>query len=222
MAIGSHMNIHFHTNFEAKYRVYKNVFVNGGIAFNHLSNANLSEPNLGLNFGTLFAGISYTTGSPAARNHEEITPLEPGFEYAATFYAGMKHTRTFESFQYPAFSLSFDACRRTGHKFAFGGGADFFYDSSVEIQMLRLNKPYNPSDSYTSGLHATAEFVYNRFSLILQQGVFLGLTDKLNGRSVYNRSIARFRFSKHLFASATMKSYFVILDFPEIGIGYHW
>lgn len=222
VAVGSHFNIHFHSHFEVKYRVHGSLFANAGLAFNHFSNANLSEPNLGLNYATAFAGISYTTGKPADRNHEPVAPMDPHFEFAASVFGGMKHTRTFESFQYPAVSMSFDAARRIGHKFAWGIGADFFYDSSIEVQMERLNKPYRSTDSFTSGMHASAEFIYSHFSLILQQGVYIGLTDKLNGHSLYNRALLRYRLGKHWYASMSMKSYFVVLDFPEAGFGYHW
>ncbi len=134
----------------------------------------------------------------------------------------MKHTRTFESFQYPAVSISFEAKRRTHYKFAIGIGADFFYDASTEPQMKRLNKPYSSSNSFTSGIHISQEFIYDRVSFILQEGVYLGLTEKLNGYWMYNRAIARYKFSDHFFVNATMKTHLYILDFPEIGIGYYW
>lgn len=222
VAIGSHLNIHFQTQFSIRAQLHKNIWLNAGIGFNHISNANLSEPNVGSNFCTIYSGISYGIGKPNPRIAEPVGEYTPDHLYSVMICGGMKHTRTFESFQYPAFSISFDYRYRPKYKFAFGGGADFFYDSSTEVQMNRLGKAWKPEYAYTSGIHVSEEFIYDRFSLIVQEGVYLGLTEKLNGYWMYNRAILRYRFTKNMFVNFSMKSHLVILDFPELGIGYSW
>lgn len=222
VAIGSHLNIHFQAQMGMRLRITDRVYLNTGIAFNHISNANLSEPNVGLNYATIYTGISYAAGKMQGRNTEPVEKYEPDHAFSLMFCGGMKHTRTFESFQYPAVSLSFDYRYRPKHKFAFGGGIDFFYDSSTEVQMKRLQKEFKPVYAYTSGIHISQEFLYDRFSLILQEGIYIGLTEKLNGYVMYNRAILRYRFAEHFFINASMKSHLVILDFPELGIGYTW
>lgn len=222
LAIGSHFNIHYHADVIGQYKIGKRVYANAGIAFSHISNANLSEPNVGLNFFTMYAGLSYGVGKQKNHTAIKIAQFNPFYTYSILVNGGMKHTRTFESFQYPAVSISFEAKRRTHYKFAIGIGADFFYDASTEPQMKRLNKPYSPSNSFTSGIHISQEFIYDRVSFILQEGVYLGLTEKLNGYWMYNRAITRYKFSDHFFVNATLKTHLYILDFPEIGIGYYW
>jgi len=222
LAIGSHFNIHYHADVIAQWKISKKLYVNGGISFSHISNANLSEPNVGLNSSTAFIGMALGIGQRKEYVKKEVPTFTPYFTYEVLINGGMKHTRTFESFQYPAFSISFDAKRRARYKFAFGAGIDFFYDASIEPQMIRLNKPYSSSNSFTSGIHFAQEFVYDKVSLILQEGFYIGLTDKLNGYFMYNRAIARYKFSKHFFANFSLKSHLYILDFPEIGIGYYW
>lgn len=222
LAIGSHFNIHYHADVIAQYKITDRLFVNSGIAFSHISNANLSEPNVGLNFVTGYAGLAWAIGKQKQYTAIKIAPFEPLFTYEVLLNGGMKHTRTFESFQYPAVSISFDAKRRARYKFAFGVGVDFFYDASTEPQMKRLNKPYRSSDSFTSGIHLSQEFIYNKVSLIVQEGFYLGLTEKLNGYAMYNRAITRYKFSEHFFVNFSLKSHLYILDFPELGIGYYW
>lgn len=222
LAIGSNVNIHYHADLIAQYQVGKRLFLNTGIAFSHISNANLSEPNVGLNLCSVYAGVSYAFGASDSSGGDFNMHLDPYFTYEVMIAGGMKHTRTFESFQYPALSVSFDAKRRFGYKFALGVGADFFYDSSIEPQMTRLNMPYASSNSYTSGIHLAQEFIYDRFSFILQEGIYVGLTDKLFDHNMYNRAIARYKFTSHFFAGLSMKSHLFILDFPELGIGYYW
>ncbi len=222
LAIGSHFNIHYHADVIGKFRINKRLSAELGLSFSHISNANLSEPNVGLNFSTLTAGLAYGIGKQNEKTAIRIAEFQPFFTYEVLLNGGMKHTRTFESFQYPAVSLSFDAKRRLKYKFALGIGADVFYDASTEAQMNRLNKPYKPSNSFLTGIHLAQEFVYNRLSLIVQEGFYLGLTDKLNGYVMYNRAIVRYKFSEHFFANFSMKSHLYILDFPEIGLGYYW
>lgn len=222
VAIGSHFNIHFHTQFDARVRLFDKTWLNGGLSFNHISNANLSEPNVGLNFCTLYSGITYMPGKAVARNREAVPDFEKMHEFMAEVFVGMKHTRTFESFQYPAAAIGFDYLYRPHHRFAMGGGADFFYDSSTEPQMKRLNKPFQPSYAYTSGLHVFQEFIYNRFSLTIQEGLYLGLPEKLNGYAMYNRALARWRLTDHFFVNLSMKTHVVVLDFPELGAGFAW
>lgn len=222
VAIGSHLNLHFHTEFTLRAQLMKNTYLNAGIAFNHISNSNLSEPNVGSNFCSLYTGLSYAFGKNQKRISDPVGEYPREHSYSIMFCGGMKHTRTFESFQYPAFSLSFDYKFRKKYKFAFGGGADFFYDSSIEVQMKRLQKEFKPAYSFTSGIHISEEFIYDRFSLIVQEGVYIGMTEKLNGYWMYNRAIVRYRFAKHLFVNFSLKSHLVILDFPELGIGYTW
>lgn len=229
LAIGSHFNIHYHADVLAHFKLYKNVALNTGITFSHISNANLSEPNVGLNIASVFAGVDVGFGKYATRNTEKYPPFIDVYETGDKKYGweimlcgGMKHTRTFESFQYPAVALQAAWKHRSRYKFAWGAGVDFFYDSSVESQLVRKGKTFKPSYAYMSGVHVSQEFIYNRASFLLQEGVYLGLTEKLNGRSIYTRAICRYKFTNHLFANITMKSHLHILDFPEFGIGYYW
>lgn len=223
LAIATHLNIHYHADVLLKVNLSPRLTMNGGISFNHISNANLSEPNVGLNFANLTAGITYNFGRPVPlHSFDSLPAFQPITQYLVLVAGGLKHTRTFESFKYPAFAVSFDVRRRAFYKFAFGIGIDFFYDSSTEPQMIRQNREFKPQYAYTSGIHLSQEFIYDRFSLILHEGVYLGLTNQLNGYTFYNRAIARWHFTNHLFANISMKSHLYILDFPEIGVGYYW
>jgi hypothetical protein len=222
VAIGSHFNIHFHADLVTSFKVNDRNQLELGLSFAHVSNANLSEPNVGLNWSSLWLGYNFASGKKQAVVNESFDKLPAYFIHEIMLTGGMKHTRTFESFQYPAMSLSYEVKRRTGYKFAIGAGADVFYDASIEPQMNRLNKPYSGIDSWLTGIHFTQEFFYNKVSFIVQEGFYLGLTDKLNGYFMYNRAMIRYRFTDHLMVNASMKSHLYILDFPELGIGFFW
>jgi Lipid A 3-O-deacylase (PagL) len=222
LAIGSHFNIHYHADMITKYQISDRMRLNAGISFSHISNANLSEPNVGINIASLYAGLAWGTGKKTVRKTSEIAKYASHFTYEIMATGGMKHTRTYESFSYPALGLSFDVKRRNRYKFAWGAGIDLFYDSSIEVQMIRLNRTYKRAYDYQSGIHLTQEFIYDRVSFLLQEGLYLGLTEKLFGYSIYNRAMVRYKFSSHFFVNISLKTHLYILDFPELGFGFYW
>ncbi len=222
VTIGSHINIHYHADLLARFALTDRLSVNTGIAFNHISNANLAEPNVGLNFVTANVGMQYAYGKKVKVQRDKPERLNPFWTYELTLAGGLKHTRTFESFKYAAIAVGGTVKRRISHRFALGGGLDFFYDSSIEPQMEELNKPFKSQYAYMSGIHLSQEFIYNKVSFILQEGIYVGLMHRLNEYPMYNRAMVRYKFSKHFLMSVSMKSHIYILDFPELGIGYCW
>lgn len=222
IAIGSHLNIHFRTELMARLRFSPRNHLHLGIAFHHISNANLSEPNVGLNFASLGTGVWHAVGSKQPVTHQAVPRHKAHLSLEAMVSGGVKHTRTFESFRYATASTSLGMKFRWCHRFAVGTGADFFYDASVEDQMRRLGKPFLPHYAWMSGIHLAQEVIVGRTSFILQQGAYLGLLQRLNGYKFYNRFLARHHLTDHFFANLSLKSHLVMLDFPELGLGFDW
>jgi hypothetical protein len=222
LVIGSHLNIHYHADLLAEFCLTEKTAIVTGIAFSHISNANLSEPNIGINLAALQLGMRFSQGKKQAVIHSEIPSFTKERRFEIMIAGGMKHTRTFESFSYPALGISADHKWQKRHKFSWGIGIDFFYDSSIEPQMKRLARTFEPIDAFSSGIHLAQEFVYNQISLIVQEGIYIGLKEKLNGYWMYNRAMIRYHFCDHYFVNVSMKSHLYILDFPEIGFGYYW
>jgi hypothetical protein len=223
IAIGSKLNIYFNFDFGYKVLVYKNIYFTNGLSFHHYSNGNLEEPNLGLNYLTVYAGTYFLIGRPSERKICEIPEFHRSNEYFAVYSVGFKHTRALSTKKYFTTSVSIEAKRKLAHKFHLGIGADLFYDSSTKIEMEALNKTnFRNQDRYQSGLHVSEEFVYNKFSLAVQEGVYLLLRDKVNNSFMYNRAIARYKVFNHFMVSFSMKSRLQILDYPELGFGVYW
>ena len=57
IAVSTHYNIWFNAELSAYYHINQNISFTTGIAFSHISNANMSQPNFGLNNLTFFSGI---------------------------------------------------------------------------------------------------------------------------------------------------------------------
>ncbi|MCF6365816.1 MAG: acyloxyacyl hydrolase [Bacteroidales bacterium] len=223
IAVGSHFNIWLNTELTASYLIYKNISLTAGTVFNHLSNANLEEPNIGLNLWDFMLGIDAQIGKSTEKNVEPVPVFKDKNQFAFILAGANKHTRRFAEKTYFAASLSFEYKRILGHKVSLGSGADLFYDSSVPDEMFK-EEITNIKDlyKYKTGIHFSQELLIGKLSLGIQEGFYILLTDKLNHHKMYNRGIIRYKISDHFFVNMAMKSNIVVLDVMEIGLGYYW
>jgi len=220
VAVGSKVNIHFNFGIGAKYALSDKLSLNTGLSFNHFSNGNTSEPNLGINYLTSYGGISYSLGEKSEKQTHEIEAHVKENTIVLFGSVGGKHSRAFNSIYFLTSSFSFEYNRSFSRKFHFGIGSDLFYDSSIESSLKNNSKAYNNSDSFQTGIHLSQTIVYNKISLSIQEGVYILLTEQINNYPVYNRGIIQFQVTDNLLIRLSMKSHLHILDFPEIGLGY--
>ena len=219
VAVGSHLNTHFNSRFGVGYSLTNKCEINLGLVFNHFSNANLREPNLGINTVSVFGGVNYLLGQSTKKQKNEIGPHVKS-NYTEVFLSfGGKHTRALSSKKYLTSSLSLEFNRASFRFFHIGYGLDIFYDSSIEDQLISIDEDYKNAYSFQTGIHIAPTFIYNRLNLIIQQGVYLGLTERIENYTFYNRGIIKYWINERMSVRVAMKSHLHILDFPEIGIG---
>ncbi len=222
IAVGSHINIHFNARLGVKYTIDRLNF-HTGISFDHFSNANMREPNLGINYVTGFAGIGFRMGNDLALQHNTLMPLQRKHYFEIIYSFGGKHTRAFQEKFFITSSFTAEYKYELFRVFRAGLGADIFYDSSTKTEMSVDNtENYKNKYDYRTGIHLSQEVFYNRFSIIIQEGIYMFFTDKVENNIMYNRGILRYTIAKHILVSIAMKSHLHILDFPEIGLGYRW
>ena len=222
VAVGSRLNIHFNYKIGTSIRLSEKIDLNSGLSFSHYSNANMSEPNLGVNFLTFYLGSNYLIGKQNIAERRTLKEHQPVNEFAFIYAAGGKHTRALQSTIYFTSSISAEYKRHISRKIRLGAGLDLFYDSSTETEMSAPGKePYKPIDDFRTGIHLSQEIAYGPFSFILQEGLYVGLTNKVNtSKIMYNRGIVRYKFNDRFLVHITMKSHLHILDYPEVGFGY--
>jgi hypothetical protein len=220
---GSHINLHFTMRSGVKLGISNKVALIGGLSFDHFSNGNTFEPNLGLNTFAAFAGLNYTVETEKAREFPEIPALNKAWTQNISIRFGGKRARALVDEYFNTFSATYSVSRNYKHWFHLGAGIDAFYDASTRAEMEAAQSgPYLPRYDFQSGLHVEQTFVYNAFSFTLQEGFYLGLKYKVKNRPIYTRGFLKYTFSKHLAVSFAMKSHFHILDFPELGFDYKW
>ncbi|MBM3424402.1 MAG: acyloxyacyl hydrolase [Bacteroidetes bacterium] len=223
ISIGSHLNMHFDYQLGLKLPLTTSVNAEMGLRFAHFSNANMAEPNLGLNMFYVHAGLAKRLGQQDAFIRSEIPRYKRSHEFAFIYAAGGKHTRALQSTLYFTSSFSAEYKYKAFYKLFFGGGMDIFYDSSTEAELtLKPNSVFKPLDKISTGVHLSQEIAYGNFSFILQEGWYLGLQNPLHSSKMYNRGIIRWRCTPNLLVHLTMKSHLHILDYPELGFGYYF
>ena len=223
IAVGSKLNMHFNLRLEVKIQVLKRYQLHTGLSFDHFSNANMQEPNIGINYITSYAGIGFLVGNSSHPQVHELTPHRKDHGLELIYSFGAKHTRAFQSTTFFTSSGTVEFKWDLFRVFHVGVGADLFYDSSTETEMQALHRTgFKDYYDFRTGLHLSQEFVYNRVSLIVQEGIYLFLTDRVNNKIMYNRGIVRYKISDHWFVGISMKSHLHILDYPELGLGYRF
>lgn len=225
VAVGSHVNAHFNVKFGVNFPLNKKVKALAGISFDHFSNSNSKDPNLGLNYVTAFAGLGYRPGNTTAQEFRELTPYQRDHHFEFIYSIGGKHPKGPDPRTYFTSSATFEFKWAPLRAIHFGIGADMFYDTSTKTEILSFYKSeldYKKIYDFRSGIHISQEFIYSRLSLILQEGIYLMLTDHVSHRVMYNRGIVRFRASDRIFVQVAMKSHLNILDYPEFGLGLKW
>ena len=223
VSVGSHINIHFNFKLGARWKLNDKFSINSGLSFTHYSNANMAEPNLGLNLVNVYTGVNYAIRPVQEFIQNEIPKHETKHEFAFIYAAGGKHTRALQSTVYFTSSLSAEYKYQWKRKFRFGCGLDLSYDSATETEMSAPGKnEYKPIYDYRTGIHLSQELVYDRFSFILQEGFYIGLIDRVDNSFMYNRAMLRWKLNKNWLVNISMRSHLHILDYPELGIGYYF
>lgn len=221
VAIGSHINAHLNVQLLGTYQLTERMELMAGIAFDHLSNANLQEPNLGINSASLRVGAAMQMGEnhPRTESTQPNVPKKDRFAILPSF--GGKHARALDDQFYFVASFTADYHFLVRKRFFLAAGADFFYDSSTPSEM-GPDKTFHQRNYFETGFHLSEALRYKHFVFALQEGVYVGLTEPVYGHVFYSRAFVEYHFPKHFFVRLAMKSHLHILEYPEFGVGFKW
>lgn len=219
VAVGSRLNVHFSTRLGTEIKLSEKFNFNAGLSFDHFSNANTSEPNLGINYLTGFSGISYRIGKSTDTKLRDIEPFDKPKRLDIYMSIGGKHPRSLSSKYFLASSMTLEYKKSINRIIKLGIGTDLFFDSSVRSQLKDFNRNFKSHYSFQTGIHFSQSFTYNRFSIELQEGIYLGLREMVDHYPIYNRGIVKYQVTNKYSIRIAMKSHLHILDYPEFGAG---
>lgn len=223
----SHLSFTSHFNFAINYRISDQLSARLAGNFHHISNANLAQPNLGVNLPTVNIGVDYSLQKISFENRvkDPTVILNPkknridllaGLAFQSSYFQGKE--------LYPVYSLTANYSRVLGRIFGISGGLEFNSYRSMWVRIRDLNMVDDTGeylDHKRMALTTGVELLMGRFILSPKMGYYLycpyDLGYKMSQR--YNLSV---KITDHLLAGISLKAHRRDVDFMEFRIGVHF
>jgi len=219
-AISSHFNVHFNFRVGSSYYITNKNALNFGFSFNHISNANFSHPNIGVNSISLFSGITHDFGTSKEKESFIIPVHHRKLNFEILTDIGWKHLDQPTDKYYIITSLTTELTHEAFRLIHFGVGTDLFYDETIDLEFKKQGKESNAYDNYLIGIHLSQSIVYNKFRFIAQEGYYLRTPKELNKKMFYHRVIFKYFIKSEVSVQLTFNSYLQDLKYVAIGLGY--
>ena len=228
LMIGTHLNATISMRLQTEWEIIRNLYLNAGFAFTHLSNGSVRLPNLGLNIPAVSAGLRYQVSSNDAKS-----TINPGME---TQYHPDRFVRKTNLFVHAGFAvkqtyplesnvqlvriLNLELTRSLSPVSRIAGGLNLSYDPSLSKEIYEAPTYVfdNSEVQLQASIYAGYEHVVGRLSIPVQLGVYLYNNYKIS--QIYQMIGLRYQFSQRWVASVQLKAHFGKADYIQYGVGY--
>lgn len=219
-AISSHYNAHFNLRFGTCYKLSNKYDFNFGVSFDHISNANFSHPNIGVNSVSLFTGMAYDFGSSFEQKSFVVPDHERKINAEIITEIGGWHLDEPKDKYYIIPALTAEFTHETFRLIHFGLGADLIYDETIGVEFEKQGIEFNNSENYLLGVHLSQSLAYNKFRFVTQEGYYLIMPEELVKKQFYHRILFKYYLNTHVSLHLAFKSYLQDLKYVSIGVGY--
>lgn len=167
MFIGSHHNALISLGLQADWHL-PNVVLYSQLAFSHSSNGTLQLPNKGVNILRMELGakIRFPEGNQSAGTQRTVVPdavVNDPRRNSIFLNLSPVYNSSRKTWNHHFSGSASIGYRRMGwgKVFAYGGGVDLMYDSSLEL----AKEPHSPSNDFAVSAYGLLEAYWGRFSL---------------------------------------------------------
>lgn len=233
-AIGAKMAVYFNLKFGFNYKINREIDLEYGLGFTHFSNGRTFTPNYGLNMVGLQLGLKYFYNPNQRKinkniyNNQNLLPvryLRPN--KIANIKVDKPHSiNTFvaissvqndidmgTSKRYIAASGIVEYQYKINNAHGVSAGIDYFFDKSLDETF-----PNNPEKKHQWGTHIGYDFMFNKFTIIGQVGVYLNNNN--NKGDVFLRPAIRYDLTPKIYTQLGLKTLGTEADWVELGIGF--
>lgn len=243
--VGAPINIYFAGNFYHVYTLSKELDLNAGLAFNHVSNGATRMPNSGVNSLTAFVGLTYyfdrerilneynpSLRAPVYMEKRLISDLSIHTTFRqrkfSTEETGLSSKYIDRDFFIAGVSYAF--LHMPDYKHRYGGSLDFIYDESAGFTAKKIGENPDGSDQvqYKSGtfsgclslgVSARGDFVMPRYSVSGQLGCDI-VKGKKSADRLYQIFSVRVPFGQAFYGSFILRTQkFSKAQYMFFGIG---
>ncbi len=220
-AISTHINGVITTGIQFRIPCNARTQFSTGIDFTHFSNGASRLPNAGLNIPSINIGFQHFFGQQIKLIRTELPDYNHKKEI--TFYAatGFKERIPGETIKVSVGIFTTDIHFRITRKSFIGGGADVFYDATLQKRVFDLDSiNYSKTAANTRiGIHFSYGIAVGKFRGYFQPGYYL--YNKLPvSASIFTRLSLRYFVNEKIFVCFNLKSHFAKADYFEYGIGF--
>jgi len=214
-------------NFSINYRIDNKFMVRLTGNYNHISNGGLKEPNYGINFPTLNAGLDYSFTTTCFEDREKdpgivLNPKKNRFDLIFLF-SGKPIAHGVDK-RYAVFGFCGNYSRVLGRIFAITGGAEWVSDRSLR-ERIRIHNVVDESGEYIdhnrAAILAGVDWLFGRFIFSQQMGIYV--YNPYGARNpIYQRYGITFKISDHFLTGINLKAHANDADFMDMRIGIYF
>lgn len=180
--IGSTANVILAGGATMEVRLSRNLRFTSDLIFNHYSNGNTVQPNMGLNLANVYAGFKYIPSYDGyvARGLARVPSTHDRFSGEVIFSGGSRQRYYKDTKSFPIASLNLGGYYHTCHQHRIGIGLDGFYngiftnDPALSNSFRRTNITTDElKNKLRLGINLANDVIVGRFTAGLQFGVYL-------------------------------------------------
>ena len=224
--VSTHLNAILGVGIEGRLRLFKNMYLSGGLAFTHISNGTFKKPNAGANFVTTFAATSYQFSVSSLKmlanfnpEYSNLKPETSNLKFEIYFSGGIKSYTIYDDKKYAISGLSFELSRSHLDFTCISGAFELFYDTSDYASLHRNEIKTSRLQTVKPGITAGYSFLFGKFSAIVQAGGYLYAKNHEYG-FIYQRLALKYYVSEHISFRLGLKTHWGQADYLELSIGY--
>ncbi|MBI2968806.1 MAG: acyloxyacyl hydrolase [Bacteroidetes bacterium] len=205
----------------AYFIISNNLKVNLTANINHISNGGIKQPNKGINFPGVSAGVAYSLNPQEISKRERtgFANSEKKYRKDLSFFVSGKTLVRELDIYYPVLGTSILVSRQVGKISALTASADWMTDYALREKMKLSNR--EGIDFNRGGILFGHEFLMGRFALSQQLGVYLYDPSHEND-PVYQRYGLLYKAGKHFLFGINLKAHRHVADFLDARIGWSW
>lgn len=214
-----YLNAFLQFSFLTSIRINDNLFLDFQLAFNHISNGGLRQPNRGINWPSLGGGIFYTAAySPSINRSEQIPEIkecERSFHRVSLNFSA--HSKTFEKkerFLIVASDYLFGY--RINNLNTLLLGIDYSLDYSLKRHIEYYNLDYSPNRFGVVGGH---EFTMGDFGFSQKLGAYIYNEPRLNDL-VYHKWSLCYNLYNGFMLGVELKAHRHVAEFVTFNVGF--
>ncbi|HEC44265.1 MAG TPA: acyloxyacyl hydrolase [Bacteroides sp.] len=220
---GDHLSFIVVLNAAVNYRLNSRISTRVAFNYNHISNGGISQPNVGMNFPALNAGIDYsfTEVSFPRREKDTLKILYTDKCWWNAYFLGTaKDAEKGEDNSYPVIGAGIYYNYLVGRIIALNAGTEWISDFSVKEQIRReyINDPGSAPDHNRAAILIGLDLLFGRFSFVYQWGIYYYEPYPARNRA-YQRYGLNFRFSERFYLGINIKSHGHVADLMDARLG---